>query len=176
MQRRKKMSDSDLEIWFYQQKEITETGCWNWKGGKIKDGYGMTSIKGKRYLIHRYSLELYNKKPIDKNLEVRHMCHNPSCYNPEHLKTGTHADNMKDMVDANRQSKGELLSEKLKNIKRKKLLGENNIKSKITEKDVKEICSLKDFISQVELSEIYNISRTHIQRIQSRQFWKHVST
>jgi hypothetical protein len=174
MPRRPNMNNDELKIWFYNQKNITETGCWNWLGGKIKNGYGMTSVNGKRYLTHRYSLELFNNEPIDKNLEVRHMCHNPSCYNPNHLKTGTHNDNMKDMVNAGRQSKGLSLSLKLKNIERKKLLGENNLKSKISEKEVREICILKDFISPLELSEIYSISKTHIHRIQSRKFWKHV--
>ena len=44
-----------------------------------------------------------NRGPIDPpSLEIRHLCHNPSCVNPDHLATGSHAENMGDRVVANR--------------------------------------------------------------------------
>ena len=32
MPRRPNMNDEELVIWFYNQKTITESGCWEWTG------------------------------------------------------------------------------------------------------------------------------------------------
>ena len=172
MPKRRKMNDEELEKWFFDKKKITESGCWEWCG-TINGGYGKLQVNNKRLLAHRYSLELYLKRPIPKSLEVRHMCHNPKCINPLHLEEGTHADNMQDMVNADRQSKGEILSSKLKGVKHQKSNGENNSKSKLTETQVLEIRNNTDSASN--LSKIYGVSKTQITRIKNGNSWSYLN-
>ena len=52
--------------------------------------------------------------------------------------------------------------------------GERHGASKLTEKDVLEIRSLRDIFSGVELSKRYNISTSIICAIFKRRIWKHI--
>lgn len=84
----------------------TRNVCWPWLGGRNKAGYGVTTVRGKRELAHRLAFELHSaRKP---NGLILHSCDNPPCCNPQHLREGTHADNMGDKMSRNRQAKGEL--------------------------------------------------------------------
>jgi hypothetical protein len=85
---------------------VTESGCWEWKGCRFKDGYGRIAIKRKNYLVHRISYEAFNGS-IDPNLLVRHRCDNPPCMNPDHLVQGTDQDNADDMVSRGRVATGD---------------------------------------------------------------------
>jgi DNA-binding CsgD family transcriptional regulator len=82
-----------------------ETGCWIYQGTLDKKGYGVTSVNGKRYLVHRLSYELYVGS-IPDGMFICHKCDTPSCVCPEHLFAGTPADNARDMVNKGRQAKG----------------------------------------------------------------------
>lgn len=174
MSRRPTMSEEELIKWFYNQKRVTDSGCWEWTRC-INGGYGKVCINGKRMLVHRHSLELHLKRPVPKELEVRHMCHNPICFNPEHLQEGTHYQNMRDMVESNRQSKGEKLSSRLKGIKHVKANGEGNSNSKLTEDQVLEILAHNGVPgSQLYFAKLYGMSRNHIKRIQNGKSWTHL--
>jgi hypothetical protein len=72
---------------------IDKTGdCWLWLGGANGDGYGY--YKGQR--IHRLMLQAILGRPL-KGMAL-HSYGVRLCCNPEHLREGTHADNMKDMT------------------------------------------------------------------------------
>ena len=80
----------------YQQSLMAELKgeCMEWKGYG-SNGYGQKTIKGKKWLIHRYAwTEAYGEIP--KGLHVLHKCDNKSCYNVAHLELGTHAKNIQD--------------------------------------------------------------------------------
>lgn len=72
-----------------------KTGCWNWSKSKNSAGYGQFQRDGKYWLTHRFVVT-ETQGPIPSNHVVRHMCHNPACCNPKHLKTGTGLDNYND--------------------------------------------------------------------------------
>jgi hypothetical protein len=169
--RNQNMSDSELEAWFYEQKNVTENGCWEWSRG-LNSGYGVLRVNKIPILAHRFSLQLQLKRSIESGIEVRHMCHNTKCINPEHLKEGTHAENMADMVVANRQAKGEYLSSKCKQVVRDKIYGENNGKSKLTKEQVIEIRNSKN--KPTELSKIYGVGRNQILLIRKGLSWPHL--
>jgi len=92
---------------FWEKVDIKdEDSCWEWKGAKNGDGYGLFRISGKHYRAHRVSYCIRNGS-CDKNLLVRHaVCANRGCVNPQHLKLGTDRDNSRDiMLKENRNSK-----------------------------------------------------------------------
>lgn len=80
--------------------------CWLWQGSTNNGGYGMIchTRNGKRLMrtTHRVSAELSGMDIEGKC--VLHKCDTPNCINPNHLRTGTHTDNMRDMRNKGRGS------------------------------------------------------------------------
>lgn len=70
-------------------------GCWLWNKGTCSEGYGRFRYNGVIYRAHRYSYLCFIGD-IPPGYVVRHMCHNPACCNPMHLKIGTDYDNWHD--------------------------------------------------------------------------------
>jgi hypothetical protein len=70
-----------------------ETGCWVWHGPKDKDGYGVFSFKGRRWLAHQVAL-MFDGREVPKYHETDHLCRNRACVNPAHLELVTHRVNM----------------------------------------------------------------------------------
>lgn len=124
------------------------------------DGYVRIRYNGKHDRLFRV---LYQQKyrTIPKGMVLRHLCNNTWCVNINHLKIGTQKDNSQDMVNSGRSTKGR---------SNKKLYGENNGCSKLTEKQVKEIYLSK--LSYKKLSEIYKVSTTNIFYIKKKKQWK----
>lgn len=79
---------------FEKKFEKTE-GCWEWKAAKTRQGYGQFGYRGQMRGAHRVAYELYISL-IPYGMQVLHICDNPSCVNPEHLRLGTNADNVED--------------------------------------------------------------------------------
>lgn len=84
--------------------DITEAGCWEWRGGRNGFGYGVVSLHRKgiiRARAHRLMYERY-VGPIPDGMVIRHRCDNPPCVNPAHLEPGTQADSVWDMTSRGR--------------------------------------------------------------------------
>ena len=74
------------------------TDCIEWTGYRHRNSYGSvySSDLGKNVLVHRLSMaQLYGWEYLEGKV-VRHTCDNPPCYNPQHLRVGTQADNIAD--------------------------------------------------------------------------------
>lgn len=85
--------------------ECPKTGCWLWVGHKYSNGYAAIKAFGKMALAHRLSYELH-KGPIPTGSEILHSCDVKHCVNPDHLRSGSHADNMQDAADRGRMPRG----------------------------------------------------------------------
>jgi hypothetical protein len=84
---------------------VVGDACWEWLDAKQQFGYGMFWLKsqgsrnGKSSIpAHRASYYLFVGE-IPPGQQVRHMCHNPGCVNPRHLRTGTALENAQDKRD-----------------------------------------------------------------------------
>lgn len=147
-------------FWKYIDKKQNNL-CWNWLGCYDKDGYGKIQINEKHIRAHRFSWELhFGKIPKDKPC-VLHECNNPSCVNPNHLYLGTNEDNMRYMIECNRQANQQ---------------GENNGYSKLTESQVKQIRLLynQKKLTQAQIAKIFNVCRGTISDIHRNKIWKHI--
>ncbi len=87
---------------FARYRVNPETGCWEWTGGKQGGKYGAIYYQGKHWRVHRLAAVLWLGFDDDPSVKVLHTCDNPPCFNPAHLFTGTHQDNMDDMVSKGR--------------------------------------------------------------------------
>ena len=88
---------------------IPETGCWIWLASKAQSGkvkaYGHFNYKGKSVRAHRAAWLIY-KGEIPEGMQILHTCDIGICVNPDHLRLGTHAENMREMVERGRHNNG----------------------------------------------------------------------
>ena len=75
--------------------------CVLWTGHRDPGGYGRMTLPGTTRGAHRVAWEVAHG-PIPEGMLVLHTCDNPRCCNPEHLKLGTHADNMRHKAERGR--------------------------------------------------------------------------
>ena len=117
---------------------------------KDRDGYARKGYKGKVYTHHRLVYALHNGIDLDnmKGLVVMHTCDNPPCINPDHLRLGTHQDNMTDKINKKRH------------------------KTKLTEQQVLDIRAPNK--SGVELGNEYGVTKATISDIRLRKIWRHI--
>lgn len=98
----------------FMSKVDTSAGpgeCWPWTGGYRGGGYGQFNLPrpegGYQPMTASRAMYLHLHGPLEPGLVVRHTCDNPPCVNPSHLIAGTRSDNARDMVERERQSRGE---------------------------------------------------------------------
>ena len=99
---------------FWLQVDVRDVqGCWQWQGWCTKKGYGRfwpgVDSSSQVAIAHRVAYQLA-RGLIPAGLYVLHSCDNRRCCNPTHLRLGTQADNMRDMVERGRSHspKGEV--------------------------------------------------------------------
>lgn len=83
---------TELETRFENRFRVSESGCFQWIGSKLKSGYGRMEYNGHRMLAHRLSYML-NIGSINPGMEIHHKCNNKSCVNPNHLEQVNPKDN-----------------------------------------------------------------------------------
>lgn len=93
---------------FWSRVEDRPSGCREWTGFRNALGYGQLKVRtGSAINAHRFAYEVHHGVALDPSQVVRHTCDNPSCVNPNHLRLGTHADNVADRVQRKRSAIGE---------------------------------------------------------------------
>ena len=146
---------------FWTHVSITRTTnnpspCWPWKAKTDPDGYGIYRVDGQDYRAHRVAHFLTTGGDPDV---VMHACDNPACCNPAHLKGGTQAENIADMVKKGRQAKGS-----------------RNGRSKLDESKVRQIKRRlrQDGAVQAQIARDFGVSSSVIRDIKRGKTWTHV--
>lgn len=90
---------------FFQKIRPVASGCIEWTAARNAGGYGVMGVGDRRTrLAHHISWFIkYGVWPE----RLMHTCDNPGCVRLSHLKEGTQAENMADMIAKGRQLKGE---------------------------------------------------------------------
>lgn len=131
--------------------------CWMWLGFRDVHGYGHRGLNGRNPGAHRIAWTI-SKSEIPVDFFVLHKCDNPGCVNPDHLKLGTHSENVADAIKKGRSARGEKQGS-----------------SKLTEEAVQEIRLRVDAgEQQVHLAREFRISKTVMSMTVNRKIWRHV--
>ncbi len=143
------------EKWFWTRVH-TSGECWEWTGGRNADGYGKCQINGKTLLAHRVAWSLAHGQDPGHNV-VLHLCDNPACVRPDHLRLGTQADNVRDMFS------------KRRNVN---VSGDEHPAAKLTRSQVAQIRTrYANGEGQRALAREYGVSHTNIQHIVNGRSW-----
>ncbi len=137
--------------------KIDKNNCWVWQGSLSKSGYGKSSYQDKSWRSHRLMFYFYNGFVPSI---VMHSCDNRACVNPNHLKEGTHRENMIDMVKKGRSSKPK---------------GTHHSQSRFRDEDI--ILMRKYYEDGYDLDFIsrkYSTHKEYIRQIVNRKRWSHI--
>lgn len=158
--------DDEKRFWSKVEKRGKDE-CWNWNAKSKCRGYGYFSLggrKGRHELSHRVAWTFVNGPIPDgeghHGTVVMHTCDNRLCCNPSHLRLGSQADNVRDMLN-----KGRKVSNPPK--------GEAHHNAKITEQVARAI--KRDSLPVKQCASKFGVSRYIVGRIKSGQAWAHVS-
>lgn len=124
------------------------TDCHLWMAHTGTSGHGRIGIMGKVKFAHRISYEIY-VGPIPEGLSVLHNCDVPYCVNPNHLRLGTHAENMKDCAIRGRALTTPAQVRKIKN-------------------------DLADGVRQCDIAREHGLSLKYVYRIKKNQLRKYL--
>jgi len=144
--------DHESKFWDHVEKT---PDCWIWTGGLTDKGYGTLCKDGRKIGAHRYSYELHHG-PLG-SAHALHSCDNPRCVNPEHLRPGTHQDNMQDAKDRKRFTPR---------------WGEACNKVKLTSEQVQQVRASSE--TGTALARKFGVSKSAIYAIRNGQNWKHL--
>jgi hypothetical protein len=91
-----------MNDYFESRTTVTDSGCWEWSLFRNARGYGqakMAAVQNRPIGAHRLSY-LLHVGPIPDGMTVDHLCFNPPCVNPEHLRLLSHSENAGHQLDA----------------------------------------------------------------------------
>lgn len=141
---------------FFKSVKKIEGQCWLWQASLDRDGYGVleATIYGIRTSrAHRFSLMFHTGEVLDNHQLVMHACDNPQCVNPDHLSSGTAAENTADMMKKGRHVAGRV-------VHARKI-------SKLSEEQVRAI--LIDPREYAAIAADYGIHKQHVLTIKARR-------
>jgi len=136
-------------------------GCWEMDTYHDKDGYPSFSISEYHTTRACRISYLLFIGDIPDGMQIRHICHNSKCVNPNHLLYGTSLDNNRDKVLADRQAKGSV-----------------NGNSELIEDDVIEMIIdvwNDKYLNFYQIAEVYNVQHQTIGNIFTGLNWTHIT-
>lgn len=141
---------------------VNEKGCWIWQassGGNPP--YGYVSFEKKTVKVHRLMYSLTHPNEDISATSVLHQCDESLCINPEHLKTGTHAENMRQKALRGRC---------------RPVRGSDNPRAKLTEDQVRFIKErLSIGVTCARLANDLGVEQSAISNIKRGKSWRHIT-
>jgi hypothetical protein len=166
-------------LWSRVKKTRT---CWLWQGATLPAGNGVIGWQGRSRLVPRIVWEL-ERGPIPRGLLVFHLCPNPRCVRPGHLRVGTRADLFRHQLAAGRhwsqvhpESHPRGDNHPLQKHPELACRGEDSPRARLTEEAVRDIrrrCG-RGGATQRSLGAEYGVHPTTIGQAVRGQTWKHV--
>lgn len=128
---------------FWKKVDVRgENECWMWNAGRDRGGYGKFGVDGKTQKAHRVSFFLANGY-IEADKVAMHLCDNPGCVNPAHLKLGTHTENIADRDTKGRTARGDEHYSRKHPERLNPARGETHKSSKLSDADIVKIFELR---------------------------------
>jgi DNA-binding transcriptional regulator YiaG len=132
--------------------------CIETSHAKDGGGYAVFSIIGLRTQVARYiTATKENLRYDDHSWQTRHTCDNPSCINPNHLVSGTAAQNAEDKVLRGRSTRGE-----------------KSASAKLTCFDVLAIRTFLN-VSTSQFADWFGVSQRAVQQSRNGSTWPHLN-
>jgi hypothetical protein len=163
LQCRRNWEKSRIVERFLSFVEKQTSGCWLWKGGKDKDGYGFFWFNGKNRRAPAMALFLLCGVRLPKRVFALHSCDTPSCVNPDHLFQGNQKANIQDAMRKGRRLR----------VIPPLLRGEKNNHAKLTEAQVSEMRRIyaEGRTTKRELAQKYEVSLSNVKYIIAGRTW-----
>lgn len=149
--------------------------CHIWNGGRYPDGYGFFHVNTEVRLARAHVVAfILSGGVLKEGQQVIHRCDVKFCVRPEHLRSGSHKDNMSDGVARKRFVSGDDNPSRKYPEKRKR--GAHHPKSKFTDAQVVSIRDAysKGLITQTELAENFSTTHACIGYIVRGVTWRHL--
>lgn len=152
---KKQWGTTDLDR-FMRYVRVTDT-CWLWTGSSYTQfgarTYGQFYLAGRRTSAHRASYILH-RGAIPDGLDILHSCDVKACVNPDHLRPGTHQENIREAFDK---------------LPAGHFAGENNGRARLTWDDVHAIRSIGG--RTIDLARRYGVLPQQISNIKHGRKW-----
>lgn len=81
----------------FWSKVARDAECWEWRGGRMKKGYGVFAIADGVFIGAHRAAWILTHGPLPPGAFVCHACDNPQCVRPSHLFVGSALLNVRDM-------------------------------------------------------------------------------
>lgn len=131
-------------------------GCWVYTGPKFDSrGYGAFTLRRRVVRAHRFAWYAEHKQPMPAGFVVMHLCDNPSCVRPDHLRLAPQIENVHDRDAKGRTARGERAST-----------------AKLTAAQVLAIRA--DSRGARPVAAEFGVARSLVQRIRQGRHWTHV--
>ena len=139
------------------------TPCREFRGTRLPSGYGRFTTGGRQWYLHRWIVAQIDGEEAIEGKVVMHHCDNPACFRYDHLRIGTQAENLADMVEKGRHNPVSMP-------------GDENPSAKLTDEQVREIKerATNEYGSKVALAREFGVSPAAISKIVHGRTWAHV--
>jgi predicted XRE-type DNA-binding protein len=155
-------SQKQLNNFWRKVDRKCDNECWEWTASLSRLGYGMVRYNDKTKYTHRLSFIIHHNREIEDGKHILHSCDNRKCVNPNHLREGTHQENMGDKMERGRHNNGP------------PRLGEKHPNHKLTWEIVETIKRRfnEETITHKQLAEEYGVGRATVSDILKGRTWR----